>query len=196
MIPATARVKSWLAMGALLIVSGSTWTSVAGAQRAPIARPGERVRGKIVQPANAALGAECTGRVRAVHSDTVIVTSSEGCPPESYLGDLRVARGSRGSRLAHVGVGIVVCGITGFVVARASRRSRCGDSGCFGDDESYVSGIRTTVYTAIGSVVGAGLGAALPAGPRWIRTAGGPVRVAGIALHPEVRFALHQGTRQ
>lgn len=196
MIPSAVRVRPWLAMGAMLIVSTATSIPEAAAQSAPIARPGERVRGRIIQSATAALGAECTGRVRAVERDTIIVSASEGCPRESYLGDLRVARGSRGSRLVHVGIGIVVGGIAGAVVASVARRDGCGDTGCFGDDEAYVSGIRTMVYTAVGMAAGAAIGAVLPAGPRWIETAGGPVRVAGVALRPGVRFSLRRGIRQ
>jgi hypothetical protein len=195
MIPSTVRLRPWLAMGSMLIVVAVTVTSAARAQGAPIARPGEQVRGKIVHPATAALGTECTGRVRAVEHDTIIVSSSEGCPQEVYLGDLRVARGSRGSRVVHVAVGIVGGGITGAVVARVAGRNNCGDTGCIGDDEGYVSGIRTMVHTPLGMAVGAGIGAVLPAGPRWIRTAGSPARVAGIALRPEVRFSLQCGAR-
>lgn len=193
MIPSTIRSKRWWAMGSILIVSAGPWMSVAAAQDVSLPRPGEQVRGKIVRPAPAALGAECTGAVRAVDRDTVIVTSSEGCPRDSYLAELRVARGNRGSRLTHVGIGVVVGGITGAVVARNVGRDRCAASGCVGDDYGYVSGIRTTVYTAIGVAIGAGIGAALPAGPHWIRTAvNRPVRVAGIALHPEVHVAARR----
>ena len=156
-----------------------------------------QVRGTIIQPATAALGAECTGAVRAVERDTVIVASNEGCPRDTHLGDLRVAGGNRGSRLAHVGIGIVVGGITGAVVARTSGRGRCAASGCVGDDSGYVTGIRTMVYAAIGVAIGAGVGAALPAGPHWIRTAvDKPVRVAGIALHPELHLSLRHRIRE
>jgi hypothetical protein len=182
-------------MSSMLLVSITFWTSKAAAQSEP--RSGEQVRGKIIQPVTAALGAECTGAVQGVERDTIIVSSSEGCPRESHLGDLRVARGSRGSRLVHAVAGSLVGGITGAVAARTRGRGRCENSGCVGDDQAYVAGIRTMVYAAAGMAVGAGLGAALPAGPRWIRTAvGRPVRVAGMALRPEVRLSLLGSTPQ
>lgn len=197
MIPSTIPSKRLWAVWSLLVISIGPLVPVAAAQSASMPRPGEQVRGRIIQPATAALGAECTGAVRAVEHDTVIVASSDGCPRDSELGDLRVARGNRGSRLTHVGLGILVGGITGAVVARNTGRGRCADSGCVGDDYGYVSGIRTTVYSAIGIAIGAGIGAALPAGPRWIRIASDkPVRVVGIAVHPEVRVSLRHRISQ
>lgn len=191
------RSKLWWAVRTMLVVSAGPLVSVAAAQTASMPRPGERVRGKIIQPATAAPGAECTGAVRAIERDTVIVTPSEGCPREAHLADLRVARGNRGSRLTHVGVGILVGGITGAVVARNAGRGRCAVSGCVGDDAGYVTGIRMMVYAATGIAIGAGIGAALPAGPHWIRTAADkPVRVAGIALHPEVRLSFRRRVDQ
>ena len=181
----------WRAMGSLLTVWAGPWASSAVAQMESMPRPGELVRGRIFEPTTKRIGTECRGAVQSVVRDTIIVSSIDGCPRSAYLADLRVARGSRGSRLIHVGLGILAGGIVGGLVAHNRGAIRCRESGCVGDDQEYVSGIRAMVGAGAGALVGAVVGAAVPAGPRWVKVgAGTPVRVVGFMLRPEVRISL------
>ena len=112
-----------------------------------------------------------------------------GCPAGSYDADLRVARGHDGSRLAHAALGLVGGAVAGGIIARVTAGDGCVIEGC--DDGDLVVAIKTVIGVAAGGVIGAVVGALLPAGPRWLtETATRPVRVAGLELHPELRVSL------
>jgi len=129
--------------------------------------------------------------VADVVGDTIVLGQPRSCPLGSYVADLRVARGDRGSRLAHTGIGFVGGALAGGVIARISAGDGCQIEGC--DDGDLVIGIMTVVGTAAGAVIGALVGAALPAGPQWLtETATRPLRVAGVNVHPELRLSFDE----
>ena len=154
------------------------------------ARPGEQVRLEVAGPSTAPVGFQCTGQVKEVALDTLVVASAGDCPAGSYFADVQVVRGDRGSRLTHVVLAGLAGGVAGALVARASD-GNCGPAGCIGDDAGYVSGIQTMVYTATGALVGAFAGLVLPAGPRWVRAGvARPLRVVGLDVRPSLRVSI------
>ena len=171
----------------LSLIAGAP--TLAAAQGEPTLRPGEQVQVRVVGPATAPVGLRCAGSVAALAGDTVVLGQPRGCPAGSYDADLRVARGHDGSRLAHAALGLVGGAVAGGIIARVTAGDGCVIEGC--DDGDLVVAIKTVIGVAAGGVIGAVVGALLPAGPRWLtETATRPVRVAGLELHPELRVSL------
>lgn len=174
--------------------------SMAGAQprsdSASLVNVGDLVqlRGR---PADArSAGSECEGRV-ATAGDTLVIegaATNRLCPRWVYapgtVAQLRVARGRRGSRLAHAGIGALVGAAVGAGLAYAAvGTDDCTDSSC--DDIRYALAI---FGGGTFGTIGALIGALLPAGPRWVTVpVGGPVRIAGLTAQPAVRVGSAGG---
>lgn len=145
---------------------------VLAVQQGVAPRPGEQVQVRILG-SDDAIEQRCRGWIAALAQDTVILGHPRSCPRGRYTADIRVARGTHGSRLAHASVGFLVGALAGGVVARVTAGSpcRCPDGG-------YVIGIRPLFGTAAGALVGATLGAVMSSGPRWLQeTTARPLRV-------------------
>jgi hypothetical protein len=173
----------------VLISLAAGGPAVAAAQEGLTPQPGERVQARIVGPDTAPVGARCDGRIAAVNGDTIVLGASSRCPRGSYAADVRFSRGDRGSRLAHTGLGIVGGALAGGLFARLAAGDGCRIDGC--DDGDWEVALLTIAGTGAGAVIGALVGAALPAGPQWlIGTTRRPLRVAGLEVHPEVRVSF------
>ena len=113
--------------------------------------------------------ARCEAQVSQLLLDTVAVRSYGRCAlPDVRLWkarDLQVER-NRGSRLSHfvagTGLGLLVGGIAGLLIADDRCRARQCDDGGLAVLEFGLMGITS------GAVVGAGVGLLLPAGSRWV----------------------------
>ena len=162
--------------------------ALAAAQAGPMPRAGEQVRVRILGPEHAPVGLRCDGWVAAVARDTVVLGPPGNCPRGSYFADLRIAHGDRGSRLVHMGLGLLGGALAGGVISRIGAGDGCHIEGC--DDGDFAVGIITLAGTATGAVIGALVGVTLPAGTQWLtETATRPLRVAGFDVHPEVRVS-------
>src|SRR6476620_10743987 len=86
--------KSFRLAALLLLLSATR----AAAQSEVLVLPGEPLRLEVVGPSNAPVGKRCEGRVASMAQDTLVVLSSGNCARGSYVADLHVIRGDRGSR--------------------------------------------------------------------------------------------------
>jgi hypothetical protein len=157
----------------------------------PVAGDLVRVRTRAVDARGR--GIACDARVTAVAGDTVVlqnVSRWAGCPRQDYPADvvtgMQVARGRRGSRLAHAGAGLLIGGLVGGALLRFGATTDCTGSPC--DDEGLTA-LVTFLGVVAGATVGSAVGAVLPAGPKWMSVpTPAPVRVAGMVLRPAVRI--------
>ena len=176
----TLIVLTFLAAGAPSLVT---------AQRGPTPQPGERVQARIVGPEAALIGMRCEGWVAAVAGDTIVLGEQRDCPRGNHDAVLRVARGDRGSRIAHAGLGLIGGGLVGGIIGRVAAGDGCRIEGC--DDGGLAIGILTVGGAAAGAVFGTLVGATLPAGPQWLtETATRPLRVAGLDVRPTVHVSV------
>ena len=161
----------------------------AAAQDEPTPQPGERVQVRIVGPETQLVGMRCEGWVDAVAGDTIVLGRQRDCPRGSHVAVLRVARGDRGSRLAHAGLGLLGGGLVGGIVGRVAAGDGCRISGC---DDGELAVVITTVGGAVaGAALGTLLGALRPAGPQWLtETATRPLRVAGLDVRPTLHVSV------
>jgi hypothetical protein len=186
----------WSTLAAALLLASGPWLTAAG-QGGPTPRAGERVRVRIVGSETASIGLRCTGSVAAVDEDTVVLGQPRTCPVGLHLADLRVARGSHGSRLAHAALGFVGGALAGGILARISAGDGCAGEGCTPAEGAYSVAIVTAIGTGVGAAVGTLIGIALPAGPKWLdATATGPLRVAGVEVRPGVRVSFDERARR
>jgi hypothetical protein len=173
-----------------LVLASGPWLSASG-QGGLTPRAGEQVRVRIVSSETASIGSRCAGSVAAVVGDTVMLGQPRTCPAGSHLAELRVARGSHGSRLVHTAIGFVGGALAGGILARISIGDGCTGEGCTPAEGAYAVAIATAIGAAAGAVVGTLVGAALPAGPRWLdTTAPRPLVVAGLEVRPGVRVSF------
>ncbi len=144
--------------------------------------PGEPLRLEIVGPASAPVGARCSGRVTNASQDTLLVIAGGSCARGSYLADLHVIRGDRGSRVTHVGLGAFAGGLAGAIAARiGGKNSRTGEI----DTGKLWGGL------AIGALAGGAVGYAMPSGPLWVRAGTPrPLRVIGMNVRPALQVAV------
>jgi hypothetical protein len=157
-------------------------------------RAGDLVRLRTRQRDAHGHGYRCEGRVSAIAADTLMVSSTSrwgGCPRQLYapgdVASLDVARGNRGSRLAHVGIGVLAGSLLAGTIAWAAIGDDCGQSNC-GDDE-LVAVVVAFLGVVVGGTTGAVVGLALPAGPKWAPVpTDTPLRVAGLAVRPSIRW--------
>ena len=146
---------------------------------------------RIVSSETARIGTRCAGSVAAVLGDTVVLGQPRSCPGGSHLASLHVARGDRGSRLAHTGLGLVGGALVGGVFAKLAVGDGCVSDACAPVDGAYVAAIATMAGVVAGGVVGALIGVALPAGRQWVEVAGTrPLVVAGLEVRPGLRVSL------
>lgn len=160
--------------------------AMARAQASDVVPPrvGETVRVRSPLVDGRGYRVECRGTVTSVAGDTLVLegsTAANACPRRLYPADsvqrLHVARGHRGSRLAHAAIGLVGGAVFGGILGRAVAGDGCRVSGC--DDGGLAIAILTVVGTIGGGTVGLVVGALVPAGPRWVPVYGEPtVRVA------------------
>ena len=115
-------LRSFSLIAALTLLSATRAT----AQTEVTVLPGEPLRLEVVGPAGAPVGAHCEGRVTSAAQDTLIVVAGGSCARGSYLADLQVIRGDRGSRAEHVGLGALVGGLAGALVARSGGKDANG----------------------------------------------------------------------
>jgi hypothetical protein len=157
-------------------------------------RPGTLVRLRTRQADVHGHAVRCEARVSEVRGDTLTVTNVSrwgGCPRQTYapsdVASLEISRGHRGSRLAHAGLGLLGGAIVGATLGWALIGDGCETSGC--DDGDFAVAIVTFLGVVTGGVTGTIVGVALPAGPKWAPLpADTPVRVAGLALRPSIRW--------
>jgi len=157
-------------------------------------RPGTLVRLRTRRADAHGHAVRCEARVSEVRGDTLTVTNVSrwgGCPRQTYapsdVASLEVSRGHRGSRLAHAGIGLLGGALVGGTLGWALIGDGCETSGC--DDGDLAVAIVTFLGVVTGGVTGTIVGVALPAGPKWAPlSADTPVRVAGLALRPSVRW--------
>ena len=174
----------------VLLLAAIPWAYAAG-QVGHTPRPGEQVRVRIVSSETARIGTLCAGSVAAVVGDTVVLGQPRSCPGGSHLAALRIARGDRGSRLAHTGLGLVGGALVGGIFAKLAVGDGCVSDVCAPADGAYAAAIVTMAGAVAGGLVGALVGVALPAGQQWVETAGTrPLVVAGVEVRPGVRVSL------
>ena len=161
----------------------------AAAQDGPTPQPGERVQVRIVGPETSLVGVRCEGWVDAVAGDSIVLGRHRDCPRGSHVAVLRAARGHRGSRLAHAGLGLLGGGLVGGIIGRVAAGDGCRISPC--DDGELAVAILTVGGAAAGAAVGALIGALRPAGPQWLtETVTRPLRVAGLDVRPGVHVSV------
>jgi hypothetical protein len=136
----------------------------------------------------------CEGRVPAIRRDTLLLGRPFGCPKGSYLARVRVARGNHGSRLAHVGLGLLLGGLAGGVIARIAVDDRCTVGDC--TDNRFAAAIKTVFGATLGGATGLTVGVLLPAGPRWVDVGVRPVQVGAFILHPGLQVSAAGGVRR
>jgi hypothetical protein len=145
--------------------------------------PGEPLKLEVVGPSSAPVGAHCAGRVTSVSQDTLIVVAGGSCARGSYLADLRVIRGDRGSRVDHVGVGALAGVLVGALVGRAGAKTD--------PNTGRISQGPMWAGAALGAAAGGAVGYLLPAGPAWVRAGSPrPLRVIGLEVRPGLEVAL------
>jgi hypothetical protein len=127
-------------------------------------RTGERIR---FHAASARVSADCDGNIVGLARDTVLVEQNKACIQEAYnqgeIRTLEVARGNRGSRWAHVGLGFFGGAFGGGIIGDLSAPHR--SASC--SDLCSASGLYVIAGVLVGSVGGGLLGLAWPAGPAW-----------------------------
>jgi hypothetical protein len=178
----TRFVRTFRAAMLLLAVM---WPAAARGQIVP--RSGELVQAHIRDSLSEFAGERCLAQLTASARDTLLLAAQGTCPRGSYLADVRVARGDRGSRATHVAIGALLGAAAGAVLARSliddDCTPTCGDAG--GGD------IRTVLGATTGAMIGTLAGLAFPAGTRWVDAGRGrPIRVGQLALRPDVRVSL------
>jgi len=165
-------------LAALLVVLSATRVD---AQSEVAVLPGEPLRLEVVGPAGAPVGAHCSGRVTSAAQDTLIVVAGGSCARGSYLADLQVIRGDRGSRVDHVALGALAGGLVGALVGRKGAKDSYGN----------ISRGKMWAGMAVGAVAGGAAGYAFPAGPLWVRAGTPrPLRVIGLNVTPAVEVAI------
>jgi len=153
----------------------------AAAQTEVTVLPGEPLRLEVVGPAGAPVGAHCSGRVTSAAQDTLIVVAGGSCARGSYLADLQVIRGDRGSRVDHVALGALAGGLVGALVGRKGAKDSYGN----------ISRGKMWAGMAVGAAAGGAAGYAFPAGPLWVRAGTPrPLRVIGLNVTPAVEVAI------
>jgi len=153
----------------------------AAAQTEVTVLPGEPLRLEVVGPAGAPVGAHCSGRVTSAAQDTLIVVAGGSCARGSYLADLQVIRGDRGSRVDHVALGALAGGLVGALVGRKGAKDSYGN----------ISRGKMWAGMAVGAAAGGAAGYAFPAGPLWVRAGTPrPLRVIGLNVTPGVEVAV------
>lgn len=175
-------------------MAGAAWPMSVWAQDIIAVQVGDLVRLRTQPVDGVGPGARCQARVAAIGGDTLMVTNVSrwgGCPRQTYgpnaIRSLDVARGHRGSRLLHAGIGLLGGATAGGLLGWGLAGDGCQSGGC--DDGGLVVAILTFAGIVTGGVTGTIVGAALPAGPRWVRSSvGAPVRVAGLRVHPSIRW--------
>jgi hypothetical protein len=146
--------------------------------------PGEPLKLEVVGPSSGPVGARCSGRVTSAAQDTLIVVAGGSCARGSYLANLQVIRGDRGSRLDHIGFGALGGGLIGALAGRIGSKTTYNSNG-------QVNRGRMWVGLGIGAAAGAAVGYALPAGPRWVPVGSPqPLRVIGVNLQPGLEVAV------
>ena len=172
---------------ALLVVLSATRVA---AQEEVTALPGERLQFDVVGPSTPPLRARCSGRIVSAALDTLIVASSGECKRGSYLADLRVVRGDRGSRATHVTLGAFAGGALGALVARLTG-VQCGGQPCVGGERGRVSTSKLFTMAGVGALAGGSVGFVWPAGPVWVRAgASRPVRVGGYEERSSIEISI------
>jgi hypothetical protein len=175
-MPNSLRSFSLTALLALLSA-----TRVAAQTEVPVL-PGEPLRLEVVGPAGAPVGAHCSGRVTSASQDTLLVIAGGSCARGSYLAELQVIRGDRGSRATHVGFGAFVGGLAGALAARAGAKDA---------NTGVVSRGKMWAGLAVGGLAGGAVGFVLPAGPLWVRAGmPRPLRVIGMDVRPALQVAV------
>ena len=170
-------VRSFSLIAVLTLLSATR----AAAQTEVTVLPGEPLRLEVVGPAGAPVGAHCEGRVTSAAQDTLIVVAGGSCARGSYLADLQVIRGDRGSRLDHVAMGALAGGLVGALIGRKGAKDAYGN----------VSRGKLWAGLAAGGAVGGAVGYAFPAGPLWVRAGTPrPLRVIGLNVTPGVEVAV------
>ncbi|HEV7990299.1 MAG TPA: hypothetical protein VGP25_00645 [Gemmatimonadaceae bacterium] len=183
----------WPTLAALIAVAAMS-PNVTAAQGETTPRPGDRVEFRIAGPDGAPVGLLCDGRVAAVVRDTIVLGHSATCPPGAYAGELRIARDDRGSRLGHMGLGLLGGALVGGVLARVAAGDGCVIDGC--DEGGFAVGVITLAGTATGALIGTVVGAVLPAGTQWLtERAPRSLRVAGLDIHPQLRVSFGERHR-
>lgn len=184
-----------LAIGAGDDAKAQTSDSSASPGNAIVA--GERVQLHGRPADSRSAGAECDGYVGETSStDTLVIeraTNTRLCPRWTYaandVAELRVMRGHRGSRGVHALIGLGAGVVFGATAVYAGTAHSC-------DNGSSCEDIRAAAAVLSGitfGVLGAGIGALLPAGPKWVTVpVTKPVRVAGLTLTPRVGLALRR----
>jgi hypothetical protein len=125
---------------------------------------GERIS---FHAASARASADCDGNIIGLARDTIRVGQNEACAGAAYspgeIQTLEVARGNRGSRWAHLGLGFFGGAVAGGFIGGLSARKRsasCSDL-CSATGLSVIGGV------LVGSVGGGLLGIVWPAGAAW-----------------------------
>ena len=111
--------------------------------------------------------------------DTLVVLSGGNCARGSYVADLHVIRGDRGSRASHIGLAALAGGAVGALAVRLTG-NRNPNTGQLNTGKLWAA-------LGVGAVAGGAVGYVLPAGPAWVH-AGAPraLRVVGMEVTPGV----------
>lgn len=182
---AMRRMVRTLATATLLLATSALESS--GAQAAP--REGELIEARIIDGTGRRAGPRCAAPLTRVAGDTLVLAAQWSCPRGDHVANVRVARGSNGSRLEHAGIGLLVGAASGGLLARLAAGDGCTIPGC--DDGDFAVGVITMLGVASGGVIGVTVGALMPAGTRWVDVgAARPIRVGRLGLHPGVRVSL------
>ena len=176
------------------VVLFSTWLGApALAQNSP--HVGELVEARIVGQSDSVADQLCNAWLGAVVGDTLVLNRSASCARGSHVARVRVHTDDRGSRLKHVGVGLLAGAVAGGLVGRIMAGDGCtGPGGC--DDAGLAIGVITMVGTVAGALAGVVVGVAMPAGRRWVQLQGDrPIRVGSVDLRPAFRVSLDERSR-
>jgi len=169
-----------LSLTALLAILSATRVA---AQTEVTVLPGEPLRLEVVGPSSAPVGKRCSGRVTSVAQDTLVVLSGGDCARGSYLADLHVIRGDRGSRVDHVGLGVLVGGALGALSVRLGN-NRDPNTGQLQRGKLWT-------FLGLGALAGGAAGYAFPSGPAWVHAGSPrPLRVVGMELRPGLEVSL------
>lgn len=173
----------------------NAFPSTARAQEVATQRGG-RVQLRLALDGTQPASLQCDGKITEQRQDTLAVESLGDCPPGTFRAEVRVAHGTRGSRLEHAVLGMIAGGIAGWLLQGSTANESCGNTGCDVTDARYVSGIRTAAGVVTGALVGTVLRTILPAGPRWVEAKSAHfVRISGIVLRPELRVSFARSVR-
>ena len=176
-----SNVSRSLALATTLVALSATRVA---AQADVTALPGEVVRVQVVGPAGAPVGTRCSGRVTSAAQDTLLVMAGGGCARGSYLANMQVIRGDRGSRLDHIGYGAIAGGVLGALLGKVTSKTTYNSDGQVNRGKMWAG-------LMVGALAGGAAGYAFPSGPRWVRVgAPGPIRVIGLNVRPGLEIAL------